>query len=120
MENQFAVYKMSFDCGRQGILTSVFVAKKSHVRYLIENKIEVYFGEVLGKHSEIYGPIDETGLKLITEDQKVIDLIVDHDLQTGPNPLDQTFINWEHGQEDENFSELLIGEAIRKILKEED
>lgn len=48
-----AIYKLNADYGRNGNLTGVFIAEKEHVAVLLENKIEVYFGEVLGKHSEI-------------------------------------------------------------------
>lgn len=46
-----AIYKMDCDCGRMGSLQGVFIAEKEHVTVLLKKKIEVYFGEVLGKHS---------------------------------------------------------------------
>jgi hypothetical protein len=51
--NMKAIYRMDIDCGRNGNLTGVFIADKDHVKILLEKKIEIYFGEVLGKHSEI-------------------------------------------------------------------
>lgn len=50
-----ALFKMDFDCGRMGNLEGVFIADTEDVEYLVNNKISVYFGEVLGKHSEISG-----------------------------------------------------------------
>ena len=50
-----ALFKMDFDCGRMGNLEGVFITDTEDVEYLVNNKISVYFGEVLGKHSEISG-----------------------------------------------------------------
>lgn len=57
------LYKMVFDAGRMGCLTGVFVAEPEKVAAAIGQ--EVYFGEVLGKHSEIYGPLDEKEVKAL-------------------------------------------------------
>lgn len=43
-----ALFKMDFDCGRMGNLEGVFIADTEDVEYLVNNKISVYFGEVLG------------------------------------------------------------------------
>ena len=53
-----ALFKMNIDCGRMGNLESVFVAEKEDIDYMIKNKVGIYFGEVLGKHSEILGSLD--------------------------------------------------------------
>jgi hypothetical protein len=51
---------------------------------------EVSFGEVLGKHSDVHGTLEEKDLFVITDDQewlrKALDLGVD--LDVGFNPLD--------------------------------
>lgn len=57
-----ALFKMIFDCGRMGNLEGVFIADTEDVEYLLNNEISVYFGEVLGKHSEISGIIDRSEL----------------------------------------------------------
>ena len=46
-----AIYKFEADFGRYGVLRGLFLADKSEVKYLIGK--ELYFYEVLGKHSEI-------------------------------------------------------------------
>ena len=83
-----ALYKMNFDCGRQGSLEGVFVADTEDVKYLVDNKISAYFGEALGKHSQVYGPICEDEIKQITTDEKVISIFEEYDLQSGYNPFE--------------------------------
>ena len=80
------VYKFDWDCGRQGSIDGVFVATDEDVKDIIGK--EVYFGEVLGKHSEIYGPIEDGEIKLISDDNVVVDLFEKHNIQCGFNPLD--------------------------------
>ena len=90
-----ALFKMNFDCGRMGDLEGVFVADTEDVEYLVNNKISVYFGEVLGKHSEISGCVAESEIKQITTDEKVIKVVEDYDLQSGYNPFDYTICERE-------------------------
>lgn len=51
------LYKFEWDCGRQGSVEGLFISTEDKVKELIGK--EVYFGEILGKHSEIYGVIEE-------------------------------------------------------------
>lgn len=83
-----AVYKLHYDCGRMGELTGLFIAQKEDVDKLIESGEEVYFGEVLGKHSEVCGPIEENDVTLISAEENVIKLIEEHGLENGFNPFD--------------------------------
>jgi hypothetical protein len=46
-----------WDCGRSGCLDGLFVATEKEVNNAIGKYVN--FGEVLGKHSEVYGHIDE-------------------------------------------------------------
>lgn len=64
------LYKFKWDCGRQGELTGIFIATKEE----IENSIgkNVYFGEALGKHSEVYGTLEKSEFTIISEDQDYI------------------------------------------------
>ena len=55
------IYDFNFDCGRQGSLSGLFVVDqrgKDLLMALVDSKRIVYFGEALGKHSEIAGRID--------------------------------------------------------------
>lgn len=104
MNNMKAVYKLNFDCGRQGSLTGVFVADTELVEILMEKEIQVYFGEVLGKHSEVYGSIDEGEIIEVSRDPAVVSLIQDNDLETGYNPFEYSFTDFdyeEHGLDEE-------------------
>jgi len=83
------LYKFFWDCGRMGEIDGLFVADDKTVAETIGK--ELYFGEVLGKHSEIYGTLKKKDLTIISEDQEKINWLVDT-LQgysiSGRNPLD--------------------------------
>lgn len=83
-----AIYKFNFDCGRMGYLSGVFVEEEDKVKELIESGREVCFGEVLGKHSDIAGPIESQDITLVTNDANVVELFEKHDLSSGYNPFD--------------------------------
>ena len=85
-----ALFKMNFDCGRNGNLQGVFIADTEDVRYLVKNNISVYFGEVLGKHSDVSGCVDESEITMITTDENVISVVCEHELESGYNPFDHT------------------------------
>lgn len=78
-------YKFFWDCGRNGNLHGVFIASEEEIKNAIGK--EVYFGEVLGKHSEIHGTLDEGDLKILTSDPSEISLIKRLGLTSGFNPL---------------------------------
>ena len=86
---------MDFDCGRMGNLEGVFIADTEDVEYLVNNKISVYFGEVLGKHSEISGCVAESEIKQITTDENVIKIVEEYGLNSGYNPLEYTLCTSE-------------------------
>ncbi len=113
-----AVYKMHIDCGRMGELEGVFVAGKKQVEKLLSSGVEVYFGEVLGKHSEIYGGIEDKEIKMVSDDQNVVDVIEKHGLQSGYNPFEYTSVNFDHESIglDEDCS---VGEIIDKLIEKE-
>jgi hypothetical protein len=83
-----AIYKMHCDCGRMGALTGIFTAEKSDMAELIASEKEVYFGEVLGKHSQIRGPIEEDEITLVSDDPSVVELFESLKMDTGYNPFD--------------------------------
>ena len=87
-----ALFKMDFDCGRMGNLEGVFIADTEDVEYLVNNKISVYFGEVLGKHSEISGCVAESEIKQITTDENVIKIVEEYGLNSGYN-LNTLFVH---------------------------
>lgn len=81
------LYRLNVDCGRMGELEGVFIADKLDVEILLDESLSIYWGEVLGKHSEIYGSLEEGELIFITDDIKVIDLVEAYKLETGYNPF---------------------------------
>lgn len=82
------LYKLHFDCGRSGELNGLFIADIDEMKKLVQNATEVYFGEVLGKHSEVMGPIEECDYTFITADENVIEIVEQYGLENGFNPFD--------------------------------
>lgn len=80
------LYKFYWDCGRSGHLEGVFTADAIEVADAIGKS--VYFGEVLGKHSEIYGDLDAEDITLISTEPAVIAVFDEHlGGRVGFNPL---------------------------------
>ncbi len=65
------IYKYSEDFGRMGDLEGVFVADDDTITELRKVK-EIYLGEVLGKHSEVYATVDDSTLKEISDDPVIV------------------------------------------------
>lgn len=86
-ENKTKLYKFYWDCGRMGDVEGVFSATDKEIENALGKRI--YFGEILGKHSEIYGDLDKEDLTVLTDDQDFIKKANDYGLlPTGHNPLD--------------------------------
>lgn len=85
--NERFLWKFEWDCGRQGTLESLFVATEEEVKELIGQ--EVNFGEVLGKHSEVYGTIDEGEITQVDLDSETVEKVtaILGDTWSGYNPL---------------------------------
>lgn len=83
------IYEFNWDCGRMGELEGLFIAEESDIEKLIGK--EIYFGEVLGKHSEIFGILEEKDLTVKSDDQdfiqKFIETMGDSTI-SGYNPID--------------------------------
>ena len=80
------IYKFYWGCGGMGDLKSLFIADDHAVKNAIGK--EIYFGEVLGKHSEIVGELEEGDVVLVSNTQEDIDFFQRLDLTIGLNPLD--------------------------------
>lgn len=105
-----AIYKFHFDLGRSGDLTGIFVADTEQIDYLIISGLQVYFGEVAGKHSEVYGPIEQQDITMVTTDIQAVDMFEKYKLTTGHNPLDYTLLNPA-----EEFQDMAVREVISKV-----
>ena len=64
------LYQFHWDCGRNGKLDGLFIAEESEIAAIIGKTI--YFGEVLGKHSDVWGPLDEEDLVVKSDDPEFI------------------------------------------------
>jgi len=64
------LYKFQWDCGRMGSVEGLFVADEGEVAAAVGK--EVYFGEILGKHSDVSGTLDAEDLTVATDDQDFI------------------------------------------------
>lgn len=63
-----ALYRL--DCGRMGEIVSLFVTTEAELKEAYGKQL--YFGEVLGKHSEIEAEFSPKDIKMITDDQAFI------------------------------------------------
>lgn len=84
-----AIYQFFMDCGRSGNVEGTFIADKEDVAKAIGKYI--YFGEILGKHSEVACNLHKEHLTLITEDQDSIskfEEIMGEDWSSGHSPMD--------------------------------
>jgi hypothetical protein len=68
------LWKFHWDCGRSGDLNGLFVATEKEVNDLLGKHCN--FGEVLGKHSEIYGEIEEGEIKKVDLDSETVEKVV--------------------------------------------
>ena len=113
-----AIYKLNLDCGRYGNLYGIFVADKEYVDTLIDSGIEVYFGEVLGKHSDVYGEIEETDIKLVTDDPIAIEIFERYDLSSGYNPFDEYATDFDYEEIGlSSDDDLYVYDIIEKMIE---
>lgn len=78
------LYKFFWDCGRAGSLEGAFIADSADIASILGK--EVYFGEALGKHSEIYGIVEADDIELVSDDSAVVSAL--RGFSVGYNPLD--------------------------------
>jgi hypothetical protein len=69
------LYRFCWPQRRGGDVEGLFVEDSD----VVENAIgsDVYFGEICGKHSDVYGTLDEEDLTVVSEDQEKISWLVD-------------------------------------------
>jgi hypothetical protein len=97
------LYRFNWDCGRQGSLTGTFVADEEDVRNAIGQHL--YFGEVLGKHSDVEGVLESTDVQVLSDDQSFIDQFETLGCSSGYNPLNYLPEDDDDGaEEDEEAS----------------
>lgn len=90
------LWQFHWNCGRMGDLNGLFVADDKDVEETFGKR--VYFGEVLGKHSEIEGDLEKKDIELVSHDQEFIEEFIKNiGTSFGHNPLS----NIEEDEEDE-------------------
>lgn len=99
------LWRFYWDCGRMGYLDGLFVATQAEVDEAVGK--EIYFGEVLGKHSEIYGTLDRDELEEIDIGLEAIEKIVAITGATlsGYNPIEVYQEAKEEGKYDDEDEE---------------
>lgn len=108
------VYKLEKEFRRGGEIKGIFVAEDEMVNFMIEEEMEVNFGEALGKHSEVIFKMDWDCITKVTDDPKVVDVIETYDLANGYDPFDHyaTSMKNDYGF---NIHDLTVHEHITKI-----
>lgn len=77
-----------WDCGRNGDVNGLFVTTTEELETVYGKP--VYFGEILGKHSEVYGKLDREDITVKSDDQTFIEKLVEiigSETISGYNPL---------------------------------
>lgn len=96
---QYNLYRFYVDCGRMGSLDGLFIATQSEVNRAIGK--QAYFGEVLGKHSDIHGIIEAHEIELVSDDQEKVQWLLQllGFTVSGFNPLE--YINEDEVEEED-------------------
>ena len=81
------IYSFYWDCGRQGHIEGAFVADSKDIRMLMGR--EISFGDVLGKHSDVFGWIEEKDIALVSDNLAHVEVFQElFENGIGYNPLD--------------------------------
>ena len=89
MSNKEILVEMSANFGRQGNLEGLFVVSLADFELAQKVNPQVYFGEVLGKHSEIYCDFNYMNFSVKTDDPAKIAVIKEFGVSiSGYNPFD--------------------------------
>lgn len=63
--------RFGWDCGRMGRVEGLFITTVEALEAAYGK--QVYFGEILGKHSEVYGTLDRGDITVLTDDADFLD-----------------------------------------------
>jgi hypothetical protein len=110
-----ALYRMKFECGRQGNLSGIFIADTEDIKILVEHEISISFGEVLGKHSDVRGYLEQREIEMITDDEKVISIFREYNLSSGYNPFHYP-VDYSYKEQRNWKDDITVAEAV-EILK---
>lgn len=85
-----AIYRLYMDF-HDGEVTGIFLANKKYIEYMIEHKVSVNFGDILGKYSDVRTTICNNDIKMVSDEKNVIDVFIKYQLDNGYNPLNEFF-----------------------------
>lgn len=114
------LYRFHRDFGRMGELEGIFTEEEEIVNKIFEVPYKVYFGEVLGKHSEVYCKINPDDILKLTDVEEAVNVVDKYDLQNGYNPFGETFLNLDYeeiGLDEDN--EYLVHEVLKHMIENE-
>ena len=89
-QGTFRLIRFHFDGGRHGDLHGLFVLDHRQFqewKLLMDKKHPVRFGEVLGKHSDVSGPIEDIDFTIVTTDEDFCRKFRELGCETGYNPF---------------------------------
>lgn len=101
-ESKKALWRFHWSVGRMGDVDGLFVATDAEVEDALGR--EVYFGEILGKHSEVYGTLEAKDLTRLTGDPSFISKFEEYGCGNGYNPLDYLNAEEDDSEEEEDES----------------
>ena len=93
-EDGRCIYRFHQFFGRMGDLYGVFLARPEDVAAAMGRR--AYFGEVLGKHSEVWCDIDAENVTMVSDSPEAVRVVAELGLTSGYNPL--SYCNAEDGQ----------------------
>ncbi len=68
------LWKFYWDCKRDGSISGLFVRTEEEIKSIIGRHVN--FGEILGKHSELYGTIEEGEITKVDLDSETVGKVV--------------------------------------------
>lgn len=83
------LYRFKWEFGRMGTIEGLFISTPEVIEANLNAQVSL--GEVLGKHSEVYGVLEMSDLEVVSTDQILIDRLAKacaSDSICGYNPLD--------------------------------
>ncbi|MEK0324099.1 MAG: hypothetical protein QQN63_00190 [Nitrosopumilus sp.] len=86
--SKLGLYKFFMDYGRMGELDGLFFCTPELIDEAMGH--EIYLGEVLGKHSDVFFTLEADMIELITDDERVMVALEPHRgaVETGYNPIE--------------------------------
>jgi hypothetical protein len=92
---------MDLDYGRSGSIDGLFVVSREDFDLAVKHNPNVYFGEVLGKHSEVCPDFNEIDFEVLSEEQDKIEWFEQAIGCSGYNPFDKLEENdWKDNLEE--------------------